>query len=100
MSTPNPIAVTATMLDEFALAVSELGSRREVGELRWPELGPEQKVLKDLFRQRIALIPGAASADVCNLAAFLTLDAMIAQHLHDLKLASRAQAKFGGRPGG
>jgi hypothetical protein len=99
MSIPGPITVTALTLDEIAIAISELGFRREVGELCWPELAPEQTVLSDLFRQRLMLIPGITTNEICNLAALLVLDAMVAQHLHDLRLAMRVQAPFGGGSG-
>jgi hypothetical protein len=89
MTTPDPTAVTITTLDEIALAISELGFRRETGELSWPELEPEHTALKAILRQHVALLH--AGVDPCDLAALLILDGMVAQHLCDLRLASQSQ---------
>lgn len=109
MTTPDPIVVTATMLDEIASAISELDFRRELGELSWPELEPEHKALKAMLRQRVELLrnrPGirpweqslTETGDICDLAALLILDGMVAQHLHDLRVASQSQPPFGNGP--
>jgi hypothetical protein len=86
--------LTDTTLDEIATAISELSFRRNRGQLCWPELGPERKVLKDLFQRRAALIRGSKIVDVYDLGAMLILDAMVAQHQHDLRLAAQAKPPF------
>jgi hypothetical protein len=92
-----PIDLSVTTLDEIVLAISELGFRRERGELSWPELEPEYKALKAMLRQRTALFHGHADDDVYTLAALLILDGMVAQHQCDLRLAARARPPFGNR---
>jgi hypothetical protein len=88
------VAATATTLDEIAWAISELGFRREVGEMTWPHLEPEYKTLRFLIRQRAEL--GRFSyEEMFDLAALLVLDGMVAQYLRDLKLAARQQPPFG-----
>jgi hypothetical protein len=94
VSAVDPIVVTSTTLDEIARAISELGFRREVNELSWPELEPEQRTLRNLFRQRAVLTGNRANDDLCDLAALLILDAMVAQQLHDLRLFQKSQRPF------
>lgn len=45
----NHMAVTFTTLDEIASAIGELGFRRDVGELAFPELVPAREVLARLM---------------------------------------------------
>jgi hypothetical protein len=92
------ITITASTFDELARAIHELGFRREDGELVWPHLEPETKALTPLFRDRVALAGAQASDLVCELAALLILEAMVAMHLYDLKLAQRSQPPFGAAP--
>jgi hypothetical protein len=86
--------ITATTLDEIAKAICELGFRRNVGEQCWPELKPEHDTLIDLLRQHFARLK---DNDHPGMAALLILDAMIAMHMHDLRLASAFQPPFGRR---
>jgi hypothetical protein len=83
----------AKTLDEIARAIGELGFRREPGELAWPHLEPEMKVLKTLLQQRAA----RSDLDIdqsYDLATIFIVDAMVAQHLHDLRLAAQSQPPF------
>jgi hypothetical protein len=86
----DPIAVTAATLDEIARAIGELSFQREF-DGAWPELEPETKALVNLFHERVALMGRHVDNLVCELAALLMLEAMVAQHLHD----SRSQPPFG-----
>jgi hypothetical protein len=88
------VVVTSTMLDEIAWAISELGFHRQLGELAWPVLEPETKALKDLIWKRVAFIENPV--DFCEFTALLILEGMVAQHLHDLRLALQSQPPFGG----
>jgi hypothetical protein len=89
------ITITATTFDELAQAIHELGFRRQDDELSWPHLEPEMKALTPLFRERATLAGECASNLVCELAALLILEAMVAMHLYDLKLAQQSQPPFG-----
>jgi|AmaraimetFIIA100_FD_contig_81_1623827_length_1119_multi_2_in_0_out_0_2 hypothetical protein len=82
-----PIAVAFTMLDEVARAIDELGFKRAPGELRWPDLEPERKALKNLIQQYAELILGGSLSreDVFELAALFVLDGMVAQYSHDCR---------------
>jgi hypothetical protein len=90
----DPNAVTETTLGEIARAICELGFRREIDELIWPNLEPETEALTNLFCERVALMGQRVDNLVCKLAAVLMLDAMVAQHMHDLRLASQSQSPF------
>ena len=86
------ITITTTTFDELARAVHELGFRRQDGELSWPHLEPEMKALTPLFRDRVTFAGEHASNLVCELAALLILEAMVAMHL---PLAHQSQPPFG-----
>jgi hypothetical protein len=88
------VVMTATTLDEIARAIGGLSFRRVIGELAWPHLEPEMKVLKTLLQQRVALIKNLSADQFYDLAAVFILDAMVAQHLHDLRLAAQFQPPF------
>jgi hypothetical protein len=88
------ITVTATTFDELARAIHELGFRRQDGELSWPHLEPETKALAPLFRDRATFAGERASNLICELAALLILEAMVAMHMYDLKLACQDQPPF------
>jgi hypothetical protein len=95
-SRADDVVVTSTMLDEIAWAISELGFHRQLGELAWPDLEPETKTLKDLIWKRVASIENLTAIDFCELTALLILEGMVAQHLHDLRLALQSQPPFAG----
>jgi hypothetical protein len=88
-SDPNP--VTTKTLNEIAKVICELTS-----ELRLPELEPETTALMNLFHERAALVGRHVDNLVCELAAALMIDAMVAQHMHDLRLAIQSQPPFNG----
>ena len=98
MDTPDPVIITATTFDEMAKAICDLGFHRGIGDLTWPHLEPEQKRLRDMFVWRAGLISSRTSTDLADLAALLILEAMVSQHLYDLRLAAQSLPPFGNGP--
>jgi hypothetical protein len=89
------VVITTTTLSEIARAISEYKSQHWAGELCWPHLEPEWKVLNDLFRRRAEQAFGTrVNNDVCDLAAILILDGMVAQHRYDLRLFAQSLPPF------
>ena len=84
-------AVAATTLNEIARAISELGFRRQPGELAWPHLEPEMKTLAELVRRCAERMTARGGDDFYTLAALLILDGMVAQHLHELRVRGALQ---------
>src|SRR5262249_54211485 len=86
---PKLFTITLTVLDEMARAICDRGYRRQPGELSFPHLAPEWKTLTDLLRRRATSPPSLTTDEFYIFAAMLITEGMVAQHLHDLRLAAQ-----------